>query len=146
MNSIRIRKLDEAATEMNIIPDFLKIEDGSIVFDKKNIILLEEKMGVEKFKLKGNDRNFERVSCRLINGEVVFNIYRPCSPEEAFTNEKRRSDYFNNNAFLENILGKEDESHRWGNVYHFKNGSISSVNDMKQGFAYLSVIFKSQKD
>lgn len=125
---------------MNIISDFLKIEDGFIVCDEKKIVLLEEKMGVEKFKLKGNDSDFEMVSCRVIKGEVVFNIYRPCSPEEAFTNEKRRNDYFNNNAFLENILGKEDESHRWGNVYSFKNGSVSSVDDMKQGFAYLSVV------
>ena len=44
------------------------------------------------------------------------------------------------NSFLRNLLGEKCESKQCGYVYHFKNGSLSSVNDIKQGFAYLSVI------
>ena len=90
--------------------------------------------------MKEHNSIFDQISCRKIGENLVFNIYRTCSYKEAFTNEKREIDHAKNNYFLRNLLGEKCEYKQWGYVYHFKNGSLSSVNDIKQGFAYLPVI------
>lgn len=95
---------------------------------------------MESFKVKEHNSIFDQISCRKIGENLVFNIYRTCSYKEAFTNEKREIDHAKNNYFLRNLLGEKCEYKQWGYVYHFKNGSLSSVNDIKQGFAYLPVI------
>lgn len=124
---------------MNIFSGFIKIENNCIYYDYEGVLLLEENVTDKKFKMKDSDSDFSGGNCRVIKNRLVFNIYRVCAPEEAFTNEKREKDYVDNNIFLKNILGKESEVMRWGNVYNFDNGNISSVNDVKQGFAYLSI-------
>ena len=71
---------------MDIVYGFLKIENGFLFLDKKGVLFLGEKRGIESFKVKEHNSIFDQISCRKIGENLVFNIYWTCSYKEAFTN------------------------------------------------------------